>query len=45
MLCVQPWIHERLPLILNVVLAFVLIGIGALMFLGSGRRGTAAPSE
>jgi SSS family transporter len=45
MLCVQPWIHERLPLILNVILAFVLIGIGALMYWGSGRRRATPPSQ
>lgn len=37
MLCVQPWIHERLPLILNIILACVLIAIGGLMTWASTR--------
>ena len=45
MLCVQPWIHERLPLILNIILAFVLIGIGGLMTWLSGPRAAAGPSN
>jgi SSS family solute:Na+ symporter len=31
MLCVQPFIRERLPMVLNVILGLVLIGIGLLM--------------
>jgi len=44
MLCVQPWIHERLLVILNVVLACVLVAIGALMYWASARRAV-SPSK
>ena len=46
MLCVQPWIHDWLPRMLNIILALVLIALGSLMAWGSARssrKASAAP--
>lgn len=37
MLCVQPFIHEQLPKVVNVILGLVLVTIGGLMAWASHR--------